>query len=83
MSKSSKQLLTDAVGWYGSVAIMFAYVLVTFDVVSPNGVYFQLLNATGAIGLITVSLQKKAPSIVTLNVFWLAIALIGLIRIYL
>lgn len=76
-------MIGEIVGWYGTVAIISAYALVSFNIISADSVLYQLLNLTGAIGIIVISLIKKVRQSVVLNAFWLAIAVIALTRILL
>lgn len=46
-------------GWYGVVAILLAYVLVTFEMLTPSGTAYQLLNATGALGVLLDAYTDK------------------------
>lgn len=69
-------------GWYGTVAIVLAYALVSFFFIQPTSIYYQLLNATGALGIVTVSLYKKAYQPGVLNVIWTAIALVAIARMF-
>lgn len=64
------------------LAIITAYCLVSFAVIAPDGVVFQLLNLTGAAGLIIDTYYKKDWQVLVLNIFWLAIAAIALISIF-
>ncbi len=75
--------LIEIMGWYGAVAILIAYFSVSFGLLSSNSSIFQLLNVTGAIGIIVVSLQKKAYPPAVLNIIWLIIALVALIKVIL
>ena len=68
-------------GWYGTVAILGAYALVSFSVLEPTSLTFQLLNITGAIGIVIVSFHKKAYPPGVLNVAWAVIALIAILGI--
>lgn len=74
----NKNFWLEALGWYGTVAIIAAYGLVSFAIIPPSSVWFQLLNATGAIGIIVVSYRKRVMQSVWLNAFWLAIALFAI-----
>ena len=67
-------------GWYGVIAILSAYALASFDILSPRDWQFQLLNATGALAMILEGSQRKDWQPVVLNVVWATIAIIGLIR---
>jgi hypothetical protein len=69
------------IGWYGVLAILAAYALVTFSVVNPHNYPYQLLNLTGAISLVIEASSKKDYQPATLNIVWSIIALIALIQI--
>jgi len=66
-------------GWYGAVAIVLAYALVSFKVTPPPGYVYQILNLTGAIGIILVSVTKKVQQPAALNTIWAIIALVAII----
>ena len=68
----------EIAGWYGTSAIVLAYILVSFKVVPANGVIYQLLNLTGAIGIIIIAAVKNVKQSVVLNIFWAIIAVIAL-----
>jgi len=75
-----KQLFTGLFGWYGAMAITLAYVLVSFSFLSAGSIQYQLLNGTGAIGIVIVSLHKKAYQPAVLNFIWAIIALYALFK---
>jgi hypothetical protein len=75
-----KRKISEVIGWYGTIAIVLAYALVSFQVIASNGVVFQLLNLTGAIGIITISVIKGVRQSVVLNIFWAIIAVVALTR---
>ena len=68
-------------GRYGTVAIVSAYVLVSFSVLEPTSVSYQLLNLSGALGIVTLSLYKKVYQTAALNIIWLLIALAAIVKI--
>ena len=70
-------------GWYGTMAIVLAYALVSFAVIEPTNLWYQFLNGTGAIGIVTVSFYKNAYQPGVLNIIWAVIALIAIVRIIL
>lgn len=74
-----KETLVEYFGWYGTIAILAAFALLSFGVIEARGVPYQALNATGALGIIAVSLKKKAYQPAALNVAWLAIAIIAIL----
>ena len=53
MNKTKKQAppLHHIAGWYGSIAIISAYSLGSFNILEPDSTVYQLINLTGAAGL--------------------------------
>lgn len=76
--KIKKHFLIELYGWYGVLAILSAYVLQNFFVLSGHSYLYQVLNLTGALGIISVSLQDKEYQEVVLNIIWATVALIGI-----
>lgn len=76
-----KQKLIEIVGWYGTVAIVLAYALTSFGLFTTNNVFYQLLNFTGALGIVIEALSKKDYQPGVLNIIWTIIAAIAIIRI--
>jgi len=68
-----------ALGWYGVAAILLAYVLVSFNIISAQSWQYQLLNFTGASGVLVISYMKQARQPALLNLVWAVIALAALI----
>lgn len=75
--------IAEIAGWYGTIAILLAYALVSFGLVSSDSAAFQLLNLTGAMGIIVIAVNKKVMQSVILNLFWAVVALIALVNIVL
>ena len=71
----------EALGWYGTTAFIGSYMLVSFGVISATGIVYQLLNLTGAAGIIIISLKKGVKQSVVLNVIWAAIAVAAIVRL--
>lgn len=78
-----KKTFAELLGWYGTFAIIFAYFLVSFGVVEAKSVIFQILNFSGAIGLMVISVYRKVTQSIMLNLFWALIALIAIARLIL
>ena len=78
-----KEKLIEVAGWYGTIAIVGAYALVSFSVLETNNLWYQLLNGTGAIGIVILSFSKKAYQPAVLNLIWTIIAFLAIIRIIL
>ncbi len=75
------KLLDESIGWYGVVAILTAYTLNSFNLLSSQSFPYQILNGTGALGIVYISLKRKDYQPGVLNIIWAIIALISLIRI--
>lgn len=75
-----RRALVEALGWYGAVAILSAYALVSFSVIEAEGVWYQMLNITGGIGIVLVSLHKQAYQPAVLNIVWILIGLAALLK---
>lgn len=76
-----KQKIEEIIGWYGTIAILGAYAGNSFDILSVHNVIYQLLNITGSLGIIVISLSKKVYQPMVLNIIWAVIGLIGLVQI--
>jgi hypothetical protein len=75
------KIFIEVLGWYGMVSILLAYAFLSFEVVDSTSLMYQLLNATGAFGIILVSLKKRAYQPGVLNIIWLLIAVVAILRI--
>ena len=73
--------MIEIFGWYGTVAILGAYALSSFDYIESSSFIYQILNLTGAFGIIFVSYSKKAYQPAVLNAIWAVIAAIALVKI--
>jgi len=70
----------NAIGWFGAIATLAAYFLVSFSLVSPKDLSYQLLNFVGAIGLGIICYFKKTYQPMTVNIIWGFIALLAIIN---
>ena len=68
-------------GWYGVIAILVAYILVSTDIVIAHSIIYQALNLSGALGIIFEALSKKDVQPAVLNGVWAFIALAVLIQL--
>ena len=75
--------LAEILGWYGTIAIVVAYALISFSILEPTDLAYQILNATGAIGIVIVSFHKRAYQPGILNVVWALVAFLAIINIVL
>ena len=76
-----KEKLIELFGWYGTIAIVLAYALISFSILSAQSIWYQLLNCTGAIGIVVLSFYKSAYQPGVLNIIWALIALVAIINI--
>ena len=76
-----REKITEALGWYGVIAVVGAYALLSLDIVSSNSLLFQGLNLTGAIGIVIDALEDKNTQPAVLNIIWAIIALIAIVKI--
>ena len=68
-------------GWYGAGAILLAYALVTFSLLEPTDIWYQLLNGTGAVGILTISFYENSYQPAVLNTIWALIAFVAIFNI--
>ena len=78
-----KAMLIELFGWYGACAILLAYALVSFTILEPTNLWYQILNGTGALGIVAVSLHKRNYQPGALNLIWAAIAACAIANILL
>lgn len=76
-----KERLTEFLGWYGVIAIVAAYILVSFNLVGSQSLLYQLLNLSGAAGIVIDALSDKNYQPAVLNTIWLIVAAIAIVRI--
>ncbi|MEK7657701.1 MAG: hypothetical protein AAB366_00725 [Patescibacteria group bacterium] len=53
------KLFIEIIGWYGVLAILIAYLFISFGIIGAESATYQILNFSGAIGIIAISLLKK------------------------
>jgi hypothetical protein len=68
----------NTIGWLGAVATLSAYFLVSFEIVRPKDLSYQILNLFGAIGLGLICYFKKTYQPMTVNIIWGIIALLAI-----
>lgn len=73
------ELLIDILGWVGSVEVVAAYGLNSYQKIKSDSLTFQLLNLTGSAFLIVNSLYKEAYPFTFINSVWAVIALAAII----
>lgn len=75
--------VVQGIGWYGVMAILAAYALVNFSVLTSSNVFYQLLNLTGAAAIAFEAATKRDRQPMVLNIIWAGVALLALLRLWL
>jgi len=79
---TKKDILFEIIGWYGSIALIAGFALNSFGIISAHSYAYQFINLTGALGIVAISLYKKVYQTASLNIFWMGIALVALVKIF-
>jgi len=77
------KLIIDVIGWVGSIEVIAAYALNSYQKIKSDSIYFQLLNLTGGIFLILNTMYYCAYPSAFINVVWVIIASIAIARMFL
>ena len=72
--------LTEIIEWLGVVLILLAYAAISFEILFPQNIFYQLMNLLGALGIMYGAYTKKDYQPVVLNLVWFLIALIAIIN---
>jgi hypothetical protein len=74
-----KKKLIQVFGWYGVVAILLAYALVSFEVILPTHPAYQILNITGSLGLFCEAWSRRDKQPAVLNIVWILVGIIAIL----
>lgn len=77
------ELLIEIGGWIGTAALLLAYGLVSTRRLAGDSVPYQALNLVGGTLVLVNSYYHGAMPSVAVNVFWVAIGLFALSRVFL
>lgn len=69
------------IGWYGVIATIAAYFLVSFSLLQATSIWYQVLNLTGALGVTIETWYQKDYQPFWLNLVWSGIALVALVNL--
>jgi hypothetical protein len=75
------KLLIDIIGWIGSIEVLIAYGLNTYQKIRSDSPLFYFLNLTGGICLIVYTVYKEAFASAFVNIVWVLIAAIAIIKL--
>ena len=76
------ELTIDILGWIGSLEVILAYALISMQRLDGKSNLYQLLNLTGAIFLIINTWYYGAYPSTLINVVWVVIAVMALVRVH-
>jgi hypothetical protein len=75
------EVLITTLGWVGSVLVISAYALNSYQKIKSDSLVFQLMNLAGGILLIINSVYKEAYPFTFINTVWVLIAIPAIFRI--
>ena len=73
--------IIDLIGWIGSLELVFAYFMVSYQKMSSKSLSYQWLNLTGSIFLLINTAYYGAFPSSFVNVIWIIIAISALYNI--
>jgi hypothetical protein len=73
-------IVINVIGWAGMASLIGAYALVTAGKVQGTSLIFQLMNLFGGLFLMLNSAYYGAWPSVGLNVVWVIVGTVGLVR---
>ncbi|HMS30940.1 MAG TPA: hypothetical protein PJ984_00915 [Candidatus Saccharibacteria bacterium] len=79
--KINKSNIVEFIGWYGPLAFIVGFALVSAGAIDGRSYAFQILNLTGGIALALISFAKKAYQPAVLNVILSLIATFTIISL--
>ena len=75
------KILFEVIGWAGSLGVVVAYGLNSYQKIKSDSYTFLLLNLIGGLFLIVYTAFKMAYASTFLNVVWVFIAIPALIKL--
>lgn len=77
-----EKIIIEVIGWVGSVAVVAAYLLVSYQKLEADSYFYQILNLVGSICLIINTFYNHAFPSMTVNIIWSFIAIAVLVKSY-
>jgi hypothetical protein len=74
-------IFINILGWVGSVEVLAAYGLNSYQKIKSDSVLFYVLNLTGGLLLIVYSVYKEAFPNAFINIVWVIIAGVALLKV--
>lgn len=76
-----KSKVAEAYGWLGSLLILTAYALLSLGIVTGNSPIYHLIFLVGSSGLAVVTYRHRAYQSFVVNIFFVILAALALVRI--
>ena len=73
----------NLLGWLGVIAILGAYVLVTYELFPPTSPWYLGLNLVGSLAIFSETYVKRDMQPALLNAIWAVVAFVGIVRLLL
>jgi hypothetical protein len=73
-------LFIDIIGWLGSLLVVFAYAMNIAKRMDAGSLSYILLNIAGSACLIANTIYHNAIPSAAVNIVWIAIAILALIK---
>ena len=74
--------IIEGFSWYGVVAILSAYLMVSLGVFAPGNILVVFLNVSGSIAGLLDAWKDKNYQPIVINIVWITIAIVALIRAF-
>jgi hypothetical protein len=74
------KLIIEIIGWMGSIEILVAYGLNSYQKIKSDSRLFYFLNLTGGLLLTVYTIYKGAFASTFINVVWVIIAAIAIVK---
>jgi hypothetical protein len=78
---TATEIAVEVVGWAGASLILLAYLLLSMGRLTGQSVTYQAMNVAGAAGFIVNGWWHGAIPSAVLNVIWMLIGAVALIRL--
>lgn len=75
------EILIEIIGWVGSIVVVLAYGLNSYQKMRSDSMVFYLMNLTGGLALIVYTIYKAAYASAFINIVWVIIAVVAIIRV--
>ena len=76
-------LFIETIGWIGSILILLAYGLNSYQKIKSDSLGFYLINLLGGVFLIVYAIYKDASANAFINIVWVIVAVIAIVRLFL